>query len=117
MAETKEKKAKSVKPSWIKMKPAEMEKLVIALAKEGKTPAQIGLVLRDKHGVPKAKLFGKGIIDVLEEKGIEYKSNRRVVDERIAKLKGHIAKNKHDYPAARALTKELWALHRLEQRD
>ena len=55
------KESKTVKPSWIKTSQKELENLVIELAKEGKTPAQIGLVLRDKHGIPKTRLLGKGI--------------------------------------------------------
>jgi hypothetical protein len=31
-------------------------------------------------------------------------------------LKGHIGKNKHDYPASRALTKRLWELHWIENK-
>lgn len=115
VVEVKEKKVAS-KPSWVKMKPAELEKVVIELAGEGKSPAQIGLVLRDKYGVPKAKLLGKGIIDILNEKKIKYRDDLDVVNDRIEKLKGHFGKNKHDYPASRALTKRLWVLRALKER-
>ena len=63
--EVKKEKKVASKPAWVKMKLAEMEKIVVDLAGEGKSPAQIGLVLRDKYGIPKAKLVGKGIREIL----------------------------------------------------
>jgi small subunit ribosomal protein S15 len=113
MVETEEKKTE--KPGWVKMKPAEVEKIVVELAKEGKTPAQIGLILRDKHGVPKAKLLGKRIKDILTENKVEYKSDQNIIEGHIEPLKAHILKNKHDYTASRALTKKLWAVHNLKE--
>ena len=120
MVEKKEDSEKKVekkagKPSWIKMKKEELEKIIVDLAKKGESPGKIGLILRDKHGVPKTRLFGKRICEILEEKGIDYKKERVVFEARVEKLKGHIEKNKHDYPASRALTKNLWVLNKLER--
>jgi len=105
-------KAKLAKPSWIKMKPAELEKIIIDLAKKGESPAAIGLVLRDKYGVPKAKLLGKRICQILDEKGIDYKEEVKIVQDRVDNLKKHLSGNKHDHPASRALTKKLWVIHK-----
>lgn len=55
------------KPDWVKMKPAELEKIVVDLYKEGVSSAKIGLILRDKYGVPKAKLLGKRITKILKD--------------------------------------------------
>jgi len=112
--EKKEEKKPDRKPSWIKMKPAEVEKLVVNLAKEGKSPAEIGLVLRDKHGIPKTKVFGKKICEILEEKEVEYKDEKFLVDGHVERLKKHIANNKHDHPASRSLSKKLWVVHKLK---
>ena len=114
-SKTESEEVKSVKPSWIKMKKEDLEKIVVDLVKEGKTPAQIGLVLRDKHGVPKAKLLGKGIREILDDKKIAYRSDKEMIENRVERLKPHIQKNKKDYPASRALTKKLWVLHKLEK--
>jgi small subunit ribosomal protein S15 len=102
------------KPSWIKMKPAEVEKLVVNLANRGKSPAQIGLVLRDKHGIPRSKVFGRRISEILEEKGVEYRGEKVMVSEHVERLKKHIEKNKQDHPASRALSKRLWVVHKLK---
>lgn len=111
--EMKEKKAsKTARPSWVKMKKDELEKIVVDLARDGKTPAQIGLILRDKYGVPKARLFGKKITHILGEREVEYKSEKEDIERRVENLKRHISENKKDYPASRALTKNLWVVHK-----
>lgn len=96
------------KPNWVSMKPAELEKIILELAKSGETPAKIGLILRDKHGIPKAKLLGKRICQILKASKIEIKSEEKAVEERIQKLEKHISKNSHDYTAKRSMTKTLW---------
>jgi small subunit ribosomal protein S15 len=106
---------KQTKPSWIKIKPAELQKIVVDLSKEGNTPAKIGLILRDKHGIPKTKLLGKKITQLLKEAGEEVKPESKFVEERIEKIKSHLTKNKHDYSASRALTKQLWKIHKLKK--
>ena len=111
----KSKKKAVAKPSWVKMKSSEMEDIVVELAKKGELPAKIGLILRDQYGVPKSKVFGKKITDILKEKGVVYKVEKNLIEEKIEDLKGHIKKNKRDYPSSRALTKKLWDLRRIEQ--
>lgn len=108
------KEGKNMKPSWVKIKPEELEKIVVSLAKEGKKPAEIGMILRDKHGIPGAKLLGRKITKILKDAGVEYISEKQQVKERIEKLQKHVTKNKHDYSASRSLTKELWVLRKLE---
>jgi small subunit ribosomal protein S15 len=101
------------KPEWIKMKPAELEKIIVDLAKEGNEPAKIGLILRDKYAIPKAKLIGKKITKILVENNIKVKSEKEVVQSKIKKLESHIAKNHSDHPAKRSVTKKLWIVKKL----
>jgi small subunit ribosomal protein S15 len=104
--------AEEKKSTFAQMKPAELEKIVVELAKSGETPAKIGLILRDKHGVPKAKLIGKRITQILKEAKVPVVSDETKVRAKITKLEGHIGKNKHDYSAKRSLTKKLWLVAR-----
>ena len=104
-----------VKPRWIKMKPEEMEKVIVELAKEGETPAKIGAILRDKYGIPNSKLFGKKVTRVLRERYVKYKGEKDILDGKVEKLKGHILKHKHDYSASKSLTKKLWVLNKFEK--
>ena len=96
------------------MKPAELEKIVIELGKQGESPAKIGLMLRDKHGIPKAKLLGKRISAILKENKVKIKPEKEILEEKNKRVGAHIAKNKHDYPALRSLTKRLWVLNKLK---
>ncbi len=105
----------SGKPTWVKIKPAELEKLVVEMAKEGKSPAQIGLILRDKHGVPKSKLFGKKITQILREKNVGYQTDANIFEAKIEKLKTHLGKNKKDYSATNSLAKKLWVVRNLNR--
>lgn len=53
------KPVRSESPKWVEMKPKEIETKVVELAKAGNSTSQIGLVLRDQHGVPDTKLAAK----------------------------------------------------------
>ncbi len=100
------------KTDWVKIKPAELEKIVVELCKQGESPAKIGLILRDKYGIPKAKLLGKKIEKILTNAKIPVKSKKEAVQDRIELLNRHLEKNKHDQPAKKKLAKELWAVKR-----
>ena len=70
-------KSNSVRPtkktnlSWLTYKPKEIELLVSKLAKEDKTPSQIGLYLRDNYGIPSVKqITGKTVTQILKEKAL-----------------------------------------------
>ena len=52
------------KADWTKFKPVEVEKIIVDLARQGIAPEKIGLILRDQHGIPKAKLLGIKIKEI-----------------------------------------------------
>jgi small subunit ribosomal protein S15 len=59
-------------PEWSNTDSAEIEKIIIELRKNGMQSAGIGLVLRDKYGVPSVKLAtGKRIGDIIRENELE----------------------------------------------
>ncbi len=100
------------KPSWVKISQKELEKLVVELAQAGETPSKIGMILRDKHGIPRVKGMGKKVTKILKENGIKFKTEKEIIQAEIDMLKKHVDKNKKDHSASRALTKKLWALQR-----
>ena len=110
-----EKSSKTEKPEWVKMKPQELQKIVLDLHKEGHTPAKIGLLLRDKHGIPKAKLLGKKITEIIKDSKQQIVNESHFIKKKIETLEKHFAKNKHDYPASRSIAKMLCALKRAEK--
>jgi len=103
------------KPNWLKTKPAELEKAITDLAKQGKSVAQIGLSLRDQHGIPKTKLLGKRISHILREIKTEVKGEAEMFRAKVLNLKDHLGKNKHDKKAKRSLMKHGWIIHKLDK--
>jgi len=43
-------------PAWLKTTPEQVVEQICKLAKKGATPSQIGVVLRDSHGVAQVKV-------------------------------------------------------------
>ncbi|MBN2110524.1 MAG: 30S ribosomal protein S15 [Methanosarcinaceae archaeon] len=57
-------------PAWSTMNEEEVTNVVIDQWKQGISTSEIGMILRDKYGVPDVKLVtGKKITGILEEKG------------------------------------------------
>src|SRR3989338_6655184 len=76
-------------PSWVTYKPAEVEQLIVKLAKQEKGSSLIGIILRDSYGIPSVKaLLGKTIMQVIKKN--------------IAEMK-HMESNKHDMVAHRGV--------------
>lgn len=106
-------KSRSVKPSskvipsWVRYKAGEVELLVTKLAKEGKTPSEIGLFLKDSYGIPSVKqIANKTITQILAEKKLakEIPEDLMSLIKKSVMLKKHIENNKHDESAIRGLT-------------
>jgi small subunit ribosomal protein S13e len=43
-------------PSWLKTSPEEVVEQITKLARKGLSPSQIGVILRDSHGIPQVRL-------------------------------------------------------------
>jgi small subunit ribosomal protein S15 len=98
---------------WVKMKKEDFEKLVVDLGKSGNSPEKIGLILRDQHGIPKAKVFGRKIGKILKEANIIMNPQEDNLNKKTENLKKHIKTNKHDYSAKKSLTKNAATLKKL----
>ncbi len=100
------KPVRKVPPSWLKYKPFEVEKLVIKLAKEGKSAAEIGIVLRDSYGIPCIKaVTGKKINKILIETKLYPKIPEDLANliRRVISITEHLKKNRKDKVAKRGL--------------
>src|SRR3989338_11615194 len=104
---------KAEKPSWLVMKPTEVEKIVLDLHNQGIAPAKIGIILRDKHGIPKAKLVGKKVKAIIESNKSTFPTEISQVQTRIKNLERHSAQHKHDHTARRSHMKKLWIINKL----
>ena len=57
-------------PSWLKVTAEEIIDHITKLAKKGLTPSQIGVILRDSHGVAQvAHVTGSKVLRILKKKG------------------------------------------------
>uniref|UniRef100_A0ABK0LCX7 Small ribosomal subunit protein uS15 N-terminal domain-containing protein n=1 Tax=Rattus norvegicus TaxID=10116 RepID=A0ABK0LCX7_RAT len=62
--------ARSV-PTWLKLTSEDVKGQIYKLAKEGLTPSQIGVILRDAHGVAQLRFVtGNKILRILKSKGL-----------------------------------------------
>jgi len=103
-------------PSWCKYTPEEVEALVLKLSKEGNAASTIGVVLRDRYGVPLAKsITGKTIHEIL--KGGQQEANLPEDLSTLVKtadgLRRHLEKNRKDYVNKRSLAMVESKIHRL----
>ena len=106
-----------LKTDWVKIKPEEVEKLVVELGRKNTPPEKIGLILRDQHGIPKTKIFGKKVNQILKENGIELNSEYESLLKKSDKLKKHFEKHKHDYAAKRSIMKYSGTINKLKKRQ
>ena len=100
------KPSKLAKPSWLRYNQKEIEQLILKLSKSGKTPTQIGTVLRDVYGIPSVRVVtGKRIDKILSENSIKSKIPEdltALINKGIAIIK-HAETNKKDMTAKRGL--------------
>lgn len=93
-------------PEWSNTDVQEIEKKIIELKKEGLSCAQIGLVLRDKHGVPNVKLVtGKRINAIVRENELdtEIPEDLRNLMHKALGMRKHLEENHKDLHNKRQL--------------
>ena len=93
-------------PAWSNTDSAAITKIILELRKDGASSAKIGLVLRDRHGVPDVKLAtGKRIGTILRENKLatEIPEDLRDLMSKALGLRKHLAENKKDLHNKRQL--------------
>jgi small subunit ribosomal protein S15 len=103
-------------PSWFKYTPEEVEGFVGKLAREGNSPSLIGVMLRDRQGVPLVKpVTGKSISEIARASGQVPKvpEDLDFLLRRADGLRKHLEKNRKDYPNKHALATVESKIHRL----
>ena len=104
------------KPSWISQTPKEIEEMITKYGKEGLTPSQIGIKLRDQHAIPLAKpIINKGITQVLDENDLksELPEDLGSIVNKAVGLQKHLKSNKSDRRNVRSLELIEAKVHRL----
>jgi small subunit ribosomal protein S15 len=100
------KPVRKVQPTWVKYKPFEVEKLVVKLAKEGKTSSQIGIALRDMYGIPSVRVVTKKKIqDIMSENKVSPELPEDLISliRRVIATELHTQTHKKDFTGKRGL--------------
>ncbi|MBI5061352.1 MAG: 30S ribosomal protein S15 [Candidatus Aenigmarchaeota archaeon] len=94
------------KADWVQYDKDEIEKLVVKLAKEGKTDSQIGMIMRDQYGIPKARKFGLRVANItnMHEKK-EIPEDMFSLLKQVVVLHRHMEMHKYDSKAKHGLEK------------
>ena len=103
-------------PSWVTQSPAEIEELVIKYTKDGLTPSQIGIKLRDQHAIPLIKsITKKSMGQILEENDLkaEMPEDLENIVRKAIGLQKHLKANKGDNRNVRSLELIEAKVHRL----
>jgi len=107
---------RSSPPPWIEMSPEEVEKKVVELYNEGYEPSLIGMILRDRYGIPSVRqITGKKLVQILKESGvkIEIPEDLKALIKRAIRIRDHLNKHKKDYHNMRGLQLIEAKIHRL----
>ena len=103
-------------PSWITTSSKEIEELVVKYSKDGLTPSQIGLKLRDQHSIPLIKpITKKSVGEILKENNLQAEMPEdldNIVRKAIG-LQKHLKTNKGDNRNVRSLELIEAKVHRL----
>ena len=103
-------------PSWITLSTKEIEELVVKYSKDGLTPSQIGLKLRDQHSIPLIKpITKKSIGKILEENNLQAEMPEDLdnIVKKAVGLQKHLKTNKGDNRNVRSLELIEAKVHRL----
>jgi len=91
---------------WVDVSAEEVEKKVIELYNRGLSTSEIGIVLRDGHGVPRVpQVVGKKITEILRERNLapEIPEDLQNLMRRALRIRKHLEVNKKDVHNRRAL--------------
>ncbi len=104
------------KPVWIEHSAEEIEELVVKLARRGSSKSQIGIILRDSHGVPLTKVVtGKKVSQILEENEITTSLPEDMTNliRKALNIRKHLEANKKDLEAKKGLNRTEAKIYRL----
>jgi len=105
-------------PSWFKVSSDEVVDNICKLAKKGLTPSQIGVVLRDSHGVGKVKFVtGNKIVRILKANGLapEIPEDLYHLIKKAVAVRKHLERNRKDKDSKFRLILIESRIHRLSR--
>jgi len=105
-------------PKWSNTNKDEIENTIQQLASSGTSSSRIGMILRDRYGVPDVTLVtGKKIGAILKEKNVKSKVPEDIknIIINVLELNKHLLKNPKDIHNKRSLNNKISKIRRLEK--
>ncbi|MCS3923341.1 30S ribosomal protein S15 [Methanosalsum natronophilum] len=103
-------------PSWSQMEEDELTTIIVNLWNEGNSTSEIGMILRDRYGIPDSTLItSKKITTVLKENDVDLplpEDLENLIIKAI-RMRKHLALNNHDVHNKRALQNTESKIRRL----
>ncbi|CAG5131121.1 unnamed protein product [Candidula unifasciata] len=103
-------------PVWLKATSADVEEQIYKLAKKGLTPSQIGVILRDSHGVAQVRFVsGNKILRILKKKGLaaDLPEDLYSLIKKAVSIRKHLERSRKDRDAKYRLILVESRIHRL----
>eukprot|EP01120_Amphizonella_sp_Union-15-10_P006478 TRINITY_DN208_c0_g1_i7.p1 TRINITY_DN208_c0_g1~~TRINITY_DN208_c0_g1_i7.p1 ORF type:complete len:152 (-),score=21.48 TRINITY_DN208_c0_g1_i7:89-544(-) len=107
---------KKTPPNWLKIPSEEVCEQICKLAKKGLTPSQIGIILRDSHGIGQVStVTGTKILRILRANGLapEIPEDLYHLIKKAVNVRKHLDRNRKDYDAKFRLILVESRIHRL----
>ncbi|KAF3162653.1 ribosomal 40S subunit protein S13 [Orbilia javanica] len=105
-------------PTWFKTAPDQIIDQICKLARKGATPSQIGVVLRDSHGVAQVKVVtGNKILRILKSNGLapEIPEDLHMLIKKAVAVRKHLERNRKDKDGKFRLILIESRIHRLSR--
>eukprot|EP00095_Tigriopus_kingsejongensis_P003270 snap_masked-scaffold675_size187964-processed-gene-0.8 protein:Tk03270 transcript:snap_masked-scaffold675_size187964-processed-gene-0.8-mRNA-1 annotation:"ribosomal protein s13" len=103
-------------PNWLKLTPEDVKDQIQKLAKKGLTPSQIGVILRDSHGVAQVRFVtGNKILRILKALGLapDIPEDIYHLIKKAVSIRKHLERNRKDKDAKFRLILIESRIHRL----
>merc|ERR1712000_131743 len=105
-------------PTWFKSSPDQVVDNICKLARKGATPSQIGVILRDSHGVAQVKVVtGNKILRILKSSGLapEIPEDLYFLIKKAVAVRKHLERNRKDEDSKFRLILIESRIHRLSR--
>lgn len=105
-------------PSWLNQSQDQVSALVVKLSKDGLSPSEIGLTLRDQHAIPLVKpVVGKSLTNILADNNIkpEMPEDLEKLVPKALGLQKHLKVHNSDHRNVRSLELVEAKIHRLSK--
>ena len=103
-------------PSWLKLSADEVKEQICKLARKGLRPSQIGVILRDSHGVARVNnVTGTKVLRILKSKGLapQLPEDLYMLIKKAVQVRKHLERNRKDRDSKFRLILIESRIHRL----